>query len=197
MTQHRPCIMDEHDIRRALTRIAHEIVERNKGAQDLVLIGIRRKGVPLAHRLAATLRELEHQPVPVGELDISNHRDDRPPAASPRPGTIVNFNITDKNVVLVDEVLYTGRTLRAAMDALVEMGRPARVQLAVLVDRGHRELPVRADYVGRNVPTSRAERVTVHLQELDDKDDVVLERWPADQPASKRNADPDAAGGRR
>jgi len=177
MSHHCPAIMDEHDIRRALTRIAHEIVERNKGAQDLVLIGIRRKGVPLAHRLARTIRELERQPVPVGELDISNHRDDRPPEAGARAQTVVDFDVTDRKVVLVDEVLYTGRTVRAAMDALIEIGRPARIQLAVLVDRGHRELPLRADYVGKNVPTSRAERVTVHLQELDGKDDVVLERW--------------------
>ena len=185
MSQHRPGIMDEHDIRRALTRIAHEIVERNKGAQDLVLIGIRRKGVPLAHRLARTIQESAYGgPVPVGELDISNHRDDRPPEARGRAQSAVDFDITGKKVVLVDEVLYTGRTLRAAMDALVEMGRPARVQLAVLVDRGHRELPVRADYVGKNVPTSRAERVTVRLRELDGTDDVVLERWPNSAPDS-------------
>jgi pyrimidine operon attenuation protein/uracil phosphoribosyltransferase len=189
MTQHKPTIMDEHDIRRALTRIAHEIVERNKGARDLVLIGIRRKGIPLAHRLAATIRALEQEPVPVGELDISNHRDDRPAGSRSRPQTVVDFDITDKKVVLVDEVLYTGRTVRAAMDALIEMGRPGRIQLAVLVDRGHRELPVRADYVGKNVPTSRAERVTVHLEELDGRDDVVLERWEGPNPtAGERRA---------
>lgn len=168
-------VLDGEDIRRAITRIAHEIIERNKGAADLVLIGIYTRGVPVAHRLGRLISEIEGRPVPVGEIDIAQHRDDRPhdDAAS---RTHIDFPIAEKTVVLVDEVLYTGRTVRAAMDALIEHGRPAQVQLAVLVDRGHRELPIRADYVGKNIPTSRRERVTVHLSDLDGEEAVLIER---------------------
>jgi pyrimidine operon attenuation protein/uracil phosphoribosyltransferase len=167
--------MDRADIRRALTRIAHEIIERNRGATDLCLLGIHTRGVPLAHRLGRLIEEIEGRPVPVGELDIANHRDDRPRTQAP-PRTHIDFEIAGKRVVLVDEVLYTGRTARAAMDALIEHGRPALVQLAALVDRGHRELPIRADYVGKNIPTSRRERVSVHLSDTDDDEAVYIER---------------------
>ena len=171
--------MDSDDIRRALTRIAHEIVERNKGAGNLALIGVHTRGVPVARRLGALIERFEGCRVPVGELDIAAHRDDRPPARG-NSRTHIDFDIAGKIVVLVDEVLYTGRTCRAAMDALVEYGRPARVQLAVLVDRGHRELPIRADYVGRNIPTSRQERVSVRLSDTDDEEAVVIERVAED-----------------
>ena len=167
--------MDHEDIRRAVTRIAHEIIERNKGAQDLVLIGIHTRGVPLAYRLAALIEKIESCAVPVGELDIAHHRDDRPQPPQP-PRTHIDFTIADRKVVLVDEVLFTGRTCRAALDALIDHGRPALVQYAVLVDRGHRELPIRADYVGKNIPTSQQERVAVHLADIDGEDAVWLER---------------------
>lgn len=167
--------MDSTDIRRALTRIAHEILERNKGAEDLCLIGIHTRGVPLARRLGGLVEGFEGEAVPVGEIDIGAHRDDRPDAGG-GSRTRIEFPIADKKVVLVDEVLYTGRTVRAALDALIEHGRPARVQLAVLVDRGHRELPVRADYVGKNIPTSRRERVTVNLCDTDGEEAVYIER---------------------
>jgi pyrimidine operon attenuation protein / uracil phosphoribosyltransferase len=167
-------VMDSADIRRAVTRIAHEIVERNRGAGNLCLIGIHRKGVPLAQRLARLMLEIEGTEVPMGELDVSLYRDDfatRSP--QPVPSQIL-FDVSGKRLVLVDEVLYTGRTVRAAMDALIDLGRPALIQLAVLVDRGHRELPVRADYVGKNLPTSRREWVDVRLQELDAEDCVYI-----------------------
>jgi pyrimidine operon attenuation protein / uracil phosphoribosyltransferase len=169
--------MDREDIRRAVTRIAHEIIERNKGAGDLVLIGIHTRGVPLAYRLAALIEKIEDCTVPVGELDIAYHRDDRPQPPQP-PRTQIGFSIAGRKVVLVDEVLFTGRTCRAALDALIDHGRPALVQYAVLVDRGHRELPIRADYVGRNIPTSQQERVAVHLADIDGEDAVWLERLP-------------------
>ncbi len=168
-------IMDREDIRRAVTRIAHEIIERNKGARELALIGIHTRGVPLGYRLGALIEQIEGQPVPVGELDIAQHRDDRPQSDRPTR-TKLDFDIAGKKVVLVDEVLYTGRTCRAALDALIEHGRPALVQYAVLVDRGHRELPIRADYVGKNIPTSSHERVAVHLSETDGEDGVFIER---------------------
>lgn len=171
--------MDGADIRRALTRIAHEIIERNKGSADLALVGIHTRGVPLARRLGCLIEQIEGRPVPVGEVDIADHRDDRPHGQS-ESRTRLNFSIADQKVVLVDEVLYTGRTVRAALDALIEHGRPAQVQLAVLVDRGHRELPVRADYVGKNIPTSRRERVRVRLSDTDGEEAVFIER-PADQ----------------
>jgi pyrimidine operon attenuation protein/uracil phosphoribosyltransferase len=170
-------IMDADGIRRALTRIAHEILERNKGVKDLVLIGIRTRGVPLAQRIAAKIGEIEGVPVPLGVLDITLYRDDlsRLGYHPVLHKTEVPFDITDKNVVLVDDVLYTGRTVRAALDALMDLGRPRTVQLAVLVDRGHRELPIRADYVGKNVPTSRREVISVNLREVDGIDKVVIE----------------------
>ena len=167
--------MDGADIRRALTRIAHEILERNKGADNLCLIGIHTRGVPLARRLGRLVEQFEGQAVCVGEIDIGEHRDDnREPSGRSR--THIDFPVADTKVVLVDEVLYTGRTVRAALDALIEHGRPATVQLAVLVDRGHRELPIRADYVGKNIPTSRRERVTVNLSDTDGEEAVYIER---------------------
>lgn len=169
-------IMDQDAMRRALVRIAHEIVEKNKGLADVVLVGIRRRGVPLAQRLAKILSEIEGCQVPVGELDITLYRDDLTLRfLQPRVGpTHVPVDISGKKVVLVDDVLYTGRTIRAALDALMDMGRPAAIQLAVMIDRGHRELPIRADYVGKNVPTSRKEIVHVKLVEVDGVDQVVI-----------------------
>ena len=168
-------ILDENDIRRALTRIAHEILERNKGAGDLCLIGVHTRGVPLAHRLGRLIERFEGEAVPVGQIDIGRHRDDRPHNGEALR-TAVDFDLATKHVILVDDVLYTGRSVRAALDALVEHGRPAQVQLAVLVDRGHRELPIRPDYVGKNIPTSRRERVTVHLSDTDGEEGVYIER---------------------
>ena len=169
-------LMNEADMRRGLTRIAHEIIERNQGVQDLAIIGMRTRGVPLAQRLALLLESLEGQPVPVGALDVTLYRDDFSlrgvrPRVQP---THIPINIKGKRVVLVDDVLYTGRTTRAALDALVDLGRPRSVQLAVMVDRGHRELPIRPDYVIKNVPTSFQEEVKVRLQEVDGLDQVVL-----------------------
>jgi len=169
--------MDAGDIRRALTRIAHEIIERNRGARQLAIIGVHTRGVPLAHRLGRLIAQIEGHEMRVGELDIAGHRDDRP-GGDEESRTRIGFEVTGRKVVLVDEVLYTGRTVRAALDALMEHGRPAQVQLAVLVDRGHRELPVRADYVGKNVPTSRRERVRVHLSDTDGEEAVFIERLP-------------------
>lgn len=169
-------IIDQDGIRRALTRIAHEIIERNKGTNNLVLIGIRRRGVPLARRLAGIIKEIEGSKMPVGILDITLYRDDLSTLGY-QPivrQTEVNFSIEEKKVVLVDDVLYTGRTIRAAMDAIMDLGRPQNIQLAVLIDRGHRELPIRADYVGKNVPTARLELVEVRLVEFDGVDEVVI-----------------------
>ncbi len=169
-------IMDAEGIRRALTRIAHEILERNKGIEDLVLVGIRSRGVPLAQRINAKIAEIEGTTVPLGALDITLYRDDlsRLGYHPVLHKTEIPFDITDKKVVLVDDVLYTGRTVRAALDALMDLGRPRLVQLAVLIDRGHRELPIRADFVGKNVPTSRRESVNVLLAEVDGVDKVVI-----------------------
>lgn len=169
-------ILDAEGIRRALTRMAHEIIERNKGVGDLALIGIRRRGVPIAVRLANLIREIEGRDVPVGSLDITLYRDDLT-QLSYQPlvyRTEVNFQVMGKRVVLVDDVIYTGRTVRAALDALMDLGRPAVIELAVLVDRGHRELPIRADYIGKNVPTSRKEVVAVLIKEIDGEDRVVI-----------------------
>ncbi|MCR4398648.1 MAG: bifunctional pyr operon transcriptional regulator/uracil phosphoribosyltransferase PyrR [Firmicutes bacterium] len=171
-------IMDADGIRRALVRIAHEILEKNKGTDDLALVGIRRRGVPLALRLRDWIKEIEQREVPVGILDITRHRDDlgeNPPVSQAM--TEIPFDVEKKKVVLVDDVLFTGRTTRAAMDALMELGRPRLIQLAVLVDRGHRELPIRADYVGKNVPTSLRENVSVRLKETDGEDEVVIEEY--------------------
>ncbi len=169
-------ILDAAGIARAITRIAHEVVERNKGVQDVVLVGLRSRGVGLAHRIAGKLGEIEGAKVPVGALDITLYRDDLGRAVT-QPvvrRTEIPFPINDRIVVLVDDVLYTGRSCRAAMDALMDLGRPRLIQLAVLVDRGHRELPIRADYVGKNVPTSHQEEVQVLLAEEDGVDRVVI-----------------------
>ena len=169
-------IMDTEAIRRALTRIAHEIVERNKGTEGLVLIGIRTRGVPLAERIARNISIIEGTMPPVGYVDITMYRDDlsffeEQPMA---PETKINVPVNDSKVILVDDVLFTGRTIRAAMDAIIDLGRPQSIQLAVLVDRGHRELPIRADYVGKNVPTSHRENIAVMLEEADKEMDQVL-----------------------
>jgi len=169
-------IMDGAAIERVLTRVAHEIVEKNKGTADLVLIGLRSRGVDLARRLSQRLKEIDGVDVPVGALDITLYRDDLG-KGGPQPAvrrTEISFSIENKKVILVDDVLYTGRTIRAAMDGLMDLGRPRTIQLAVLVDRGHRELPIRADYVGKNVPTARTEQVQVMLQEEDGVDRVVI-----------------------
>jgi len=170
-------IMDEMGMKRALTRIAHEIIERNKGIENVAVVGIRRRGGPLAQRLAARIEEIEGVKVPVGILDITLYRDDLTTLAS-QPlvhRTEVNFDISDLTIVLVDDVLYTGRTIRAAMDALIDLGRPKAIQLAVLIDRGHRELPIKADFIGKNVPTSRQEVISVQVKEIDSKDEVVIQ----------------------
>jgi len=170
-------VLEAADISRALTRIAHEVLERNKGAGDLVLLGIPSRGVPLAHRLAARISAVEGSDVPVGALDVTMYRDDlrlQPPRALEHTDLPAG-GIEGRTVVLVDDVLYSGRTIRAALDALSDLGRPGRVQLAVLVDRGHRELPIRADYVGKNLPTSTGERVRVLLEERDGTDSVCIE----------------------
>ena len=177
-------IMTADEIRRATIRISHEIVEKQAGTAGLVLVGIQRRGVPLAHRLAAAIADHEGVRVPVGALDIEFHRDDLSPAHSPVvKGTDLPFDVSGSTVVLVDDVLYTGRTVRAAMDALREFGRPQAVRLAVLVDRGHRELPIRADHVGKNVPTSREEVVRVRVREVDGEDAVDIEHVAAMAPA--------------
>jgi len=169
-------LMADDQIRRAVKRIAHEIVERNQGVDNLVVVGIRRRGVPLAHRIASYIEQIEGQSVPVGALDITLYRDDfQIITRQPKVGkTEINEDITDKIIILVDDVLSTGRTVRAALDELTDFGRPKRIQLAVLVDRGHREYPIKADYVGKNVPTSETELVEVHLQEIDGEDEVIL-----------------------
>ena len=173
-----PLVMDRDRIARTLTRIAHEIVERNRGVEELAFVGIRTRGVPIARRLAAKVAEISGHPVPVGALDITLYRDDlmRYPVG-PQPlvrSTEIPFSIDDKKILLVDDVLYTGRTIRAALDALIDFGRPQSIQLVVLVDRGHRELPIKADYVGKNLPTSRQQSVQVRLAETDDGIDEVV-----------------------
>ena len=169
-------VLDARDITRALTRIAHEILERNKGSQGLVLLGIPSRGVHLAHRVAAKISEVEGAEVPVGSLDITMYRDDlrMRPARTLSPTEIPPGGIDNQVVVLVDDVLYSGRTIRAALDAMNDVGRPAAVRLAVLVDRGHRDLPIRADFVGKNLPTSLAETVVVRLEEIDGTDAVTI-----------------------
>ena len=169
-------VLDARDISRALTRIAHEILERNKGAQDLLLLGIPTRGVPLAKRIAARIASVEGVDVPVGSLDVTMYRDDlrMRPARTLLPTDIPSGGIEGKTVVLVDDVLFSGRTIRAALDAMNDLGRPRSVRLAVLVDRGHRELPIRADFVGKNLPTSLLEAVRVRLEEFDGEDAVVI-----------------------
>ncbi len=169
-------ILDADALRRIVTRIAHEIVERNRGVENIVLVGIRRRGVPLAKRIAAKIREFEGKDVTCGSLDITLYRDDLSTVAhQPVVGsTDIPVDVNGKVVVLVDDVLYTGRTVRAAMDAIMDFGRPRAIQLAVIVDRGHRELPIRADFVGKNVPTSKKEVIGVKVQDLDAVDSVVI-----------------------
>jgi pyrimidine operon attenuation protein/uracil phosphoribosyltransferase len=189
--------MDAEEIRRALTRVAHEIIERNRGTEHLVLVGVRTRGVPLAQRLAATIERVEGSPVPVGTLDVTLYRDDvlsrhrsremrvspgsgpagdRPPSVRVPGLTEIPFDVSGRRVVLVDEVIFTGRTIRAALGALVDLGRPEAIQLAVLVDRGHRELPIRPDFIGKNLPTALREHVEVRLQETDGEDAVYIEK---------------------
>lgn len=170
-------IMDEKAIARALTRLAHEIIERNEGVESVVLIGIKTRGIYLARRLASRIADIEKHSVFVGELDITLYRDDlKHKAKDPKIiGSSISVSIEEKTVILVDDVLYTGRTIRAAMDALMDIGRPERIQLAVLIDRGHRELPIRPDYIGKNVPTSRKEKISVQLSEVDGADRVVIQ----------------------
>ncbi len=169
-------IMTGEDIRRSLARITHEIIERNKTTDELVLVGIRTRGVPLARRLAANLEYFEKVTIPVGALDIVPYRDDLDPHKPPPNPERTNIptSVDDKSVILVDDVLYTGRSIRAAMDALIDLGRPRTIQLAVLVDRGHRELPIRADYVGKNIPSAREEEIRVQLVETDGIDGVII-----------------------
>ncbi len=169
-------LMSADDVRRAIVRIAHEIVEQNRGCQDLILVGMRTRGVPLAQRLSDAIRDFEGEEVPVGALDIGLYRDDLPARGTRieiKPSDLPE-DIAGKRVVLVDDVLYTGRSIRAALDALIDYGRPQRIQLAVLVDRGHRELPLRADFVGKNIPTSRGDEVLVQLEETDGIDQVLV-----------------------
>jgi pyrimidine operon attenuation protein/uracil phosphoribosyltransferase len=170
-------LLTSREIGRALARIAHEIVEKNKGAEDVVLIGMRTRGVPLARRIAEIIEGFEGTPIPVGTLDIGLYRDDISPSElqlANQSQTDIPTNITDRRVILVDDVLYTGRSIRAAMDALMDMGRPKYIQLAVLIDRGHRELPIRADYVGKNIPSSKDEEIQVQLEEIDGLDEVII-----------------------
>lgn len=179
MTQESHVIMDEIAIRRALTRIAHEILEKNKGIDNCVLVGIRTRGIYLAERIAARIQEIEQTEVAVGELDVTSYRDDlkadkTSDAANKAKGETLSFPIQDKKIILFDDVLYTGRTIRAAMDALMDRGRPQLIQLAVLADRGHRELPIRPDYIGKNVPTSKLEQIDVMLTEIDGIDQVRI-----------------------
>jgi pyrimidine operon attenuation protein/uracil phosphoribosyltransferase len=175
-----PVVMDADRMARSLARIAHEIVERNRGVDRLALVGIRTRGVPIARRLAARLQEITGHDVPVGALDITLYRDDlMHNPVGPQPvvrSTDIPFSIDDRVILLVDDVLYTGRTIRAALDELIDFGRPRAIQLVVIVDRGHRELPIKADYVGKNLPTSHAESVSVRLVETDGCDEVVIDR---------------------
>jgi pyrimidine operon attenuation protein/uracil phosphoribosyltransferase len=171
--------MDADRMARSLTRMAHEIVERNRGVDALALVGIRARGVPIAARLARQLKDISGVEVPTGALDITLYRDDlMRTAVGPQPlvrRTEIPFSIDGRHILLVDDVLYTGRTIRAALDALIDFGRPSGIQLVVLIDRGHRELPIRADYVGRNIPTSRQQSVQVRLTEIDGRDEVEVE----------------------
>jgi len=176
MMNKKTILMDQPAMGRALTRIAHEIVERNKGGENLVLVGIKTRGAPLANRLQEKIKEIENITVPVGELDITLYRDDlNKITADPQLiDTKIDMDVNGKTVILIDDVLYTGRTVRAAMDAVMDVGRPSQIQLGVLIDRGHRELPIRADYVGKNIPTSKEEIIVVQLEEIDGQDEVGI-----------------------
>lgn len=171
-------VLDQQAIRRALTRIAHEIIERNKGIEHCVLIGIKTRGIYIAQRLAERIYQIEGQRIPVGELDITLYRDDlsvKTKGQEPEvKGSSVPVDISNKTVILVDDVLYTGRTVRAAMDAIMDIGRPSHIQMAALVDRGHRELPIRADYIGKNIPSAKTERIVVTLEEVDEQDKISI-----------------------
>ncbi|EOL46193.1 bifunctional pyr operon transcriptional regulator/uracil phosphoribosyltransferase PyrR [Enterococcus phoeniculicola] len=170
-------VVDNITMKRALTRITYEIIERNRGVQDIVLIGIKTRGIYIAQRIAERLKQLEQIDVPVGELDITLYRDDQKSEPQDEPelhSSDIPFSLEGKEVVLVDDVLFTGRTIRAAMDAIMDFGRPTKISLAVLVDRGHRELPIRADYVGKNVPTSMNEEIIVEMEELDGQDRILI-----------------------
>jgi len=168
-------VMDSDAMGRAITRIAHEVLERNRGAENLALVGIRNRGIFFAQRLASKIAEIEGVNIPVGALDISFYRDDVSTHLTPKVyGTQISFDVTGRTIILVDDVLFTGRTVRASMDAIMDFGRPAAIQLAVMIDRGHRELPIRADYVGKSIPTARRERVQVNVAEVDGEDSVVI-----------------------
>ena len=175
-----PVVLDADRMARSLARIAHEILERNRGIDEVALVGIRTRGVPLARRIAKSLHEISHHEIPCGALDITLYRDDLSGNSStvgPQPvirKTEIPFSIDGKLILLVDDVLYTGRTIRAALDALIDFGRPKAIQLIVLIDRGHRELPIKADYVGKNIPTSATQQVQVHLAEIDGRDEVEV-----------------------
>jgi pyrimidine operon attenuation protein / uracil phosphoribosyltransferase len=174
-------VLDEAALDRALTRIAHEILENNSGGSDVAFVGLRTRGVTIAHRLAQKILKIDGSELPVGTLDITLYRDDLDMRGAPVVrGTDIPFSIKDKTVVLVDDVLFTGRTIRAALDALIDLGRPRMIQLAIIIDRGHRELPIRPDFVGKNLPTSRRESVSVRLREHDGEDRVVIEA-PAEE----------------
>jgi pyrimidine operon attenuation protein/uracil phosphoribosyltransferase len=174
-----PLVMDADRMSRTLTRIAHEILERNRKLEEIGLVGIRSRGVPLARRLARTIKDITQHEVPTGALDITLYRDDlMRHRADDQPvvrSTDIPFSIDDRRILLVDDVLYTGRTIRAALDALIEFGRPRAIQLVVLIDRGHRELPIKADYVGKNIPTSSSQSVQVRLSEIDGRDEVEVQ----------------------
>lgn len=171
-------ILDEKAIDRALTRVAHEIIERNKGISDCVLVGIKTRGIYIAQRLAEKIEQIEGEKVAIGEVDITLYRDDLTHKTEDEQpelkGTNISVEVTNKKVILVDDVLYTGRTVRAALDAIIDLGRPSQIQLAVLIDRGHRELPIRPDFIGKNVPTSKSEVVEAKLKEVDGEEEIII-----------------------